>query len=97
MSGTDNDIVAHNWGMSPKYKPIKQKSLSFPHEIKLATKEEVELLLEAKFIKPIQQLTWLANIVPVAMENTIRCCVDYRDLNILVVYACVFWMFSITH
>ena len=34
------------------------------------------------FIKPIQHLKWLSNIVPVKKKNgQIRCCVDCRNLN----------------
>ena len=49
-------------------------------EVKI--KEEVEKLLVATFIKPIQHPTWQSNIVPVKKKNgQIRACVDYRDVN----------------
>ena len=39
-------------------------------------------MLVAGFIKPIQHLRWLSNIVPVKKKNgQIRCCVDFRNLN----------------
>ena len=39
-------------------------------------------MLVAGFIKPIQHLHWLSNIVPVKKKNgQIRCCVDFRNLN----------------
>ena len=54
----------------------------FSCEIEAQIKKEIEKLLKAKFIKPIQHPSWLANIVPVKKKNgQIRCCVDFRDLN----------------
>ena len=45
-------------------------------------KAEIEKLLRAGFIKPIEHPTWLANVVPVRKKNgQIRVCVDFRDLN----------------
>ena len=39
-------------------------------------------LKEVNFIREVQYLTWLANIVPVKKKNgQIRICVDFRDLN----------------
>ena len=39
-------------------------------------------MLVASFIKPIQHLRWLSNIIPVKKKNwQIRCCVDFRNLN----------------
>ena len=42
----------------------------------------MQKLLTVGFIKPIQHLRWLSNIVPVKKKNgQIRCCVDFRNLN----------------
>lgn len=47
-----------------------------------SVKQEIQKLLDVGFIKPIQHLTWLANILPVKKKNgQIRCCIDFRDLN----------------
>ena len=44
--------------------------------------KEVQKLLDIGFIKPIQHLRWLSNIVPMKKKNEqIRCCVDFRNLN----------------
>lgn len=48
---------------------MRQRSCEFPRATALAIKEEVERLLKAKFIKPIQHPTWFANIVPVTKKN----------------------------
>jgi hypothetical protein len=46
-------------------------------------KEEIERLLQAKFIQPCRYREWVSNIVPVEKKNTgkIRLCVDFRNLN----------------
>ena len=51
-------------------------------EIEIQVKQEVEKLLKAGFIRLSKHPQWLFDIVPVQKKNgTIRCCVDYRDLN----------------
>jgi hypothetical protein len=48
-----------------------------------ATKAEVHLLLEAKFIEPIAYPTWLANVIMVQKKNgKWRMCIDFTNLNI---------------
>ena len=50
--------------------------------MEVQVKAEIEKLLRADFIKPIEHPTWLANIMPVRKKNgQIRVCVDFRDLN----------------
>ena len=61
---------------------MKQLRNYFHPTVEAKIKEEVEKLLAAGFIKPIQHPTWLSNIVPVKKKNgQIRACVDYRDVN----------------
>jgi hypothetical protein len=46
-------------------------------------KEEVDRLLEARFIQPCRYADWVSNILLVEKKNTgkIRICVDFRNLN----------------
>jgi hypothetical protein len=46
-------------------------------------KEEIDKLLQAKFIQPCRYAEWVSNTVPVEKHNTgkIRVCVDFRNLN----------------
>jgi hypothetical protein len=46
-------------------------------------KEEVNRLLDAKFISPCRYADWISNIVPVEKKGTKKLCVciDFRDLN----------------
>jgi hypothetical protein len=46
-------------------------------------KEEINRLLDAKFIRPCRYADWISNIVPVEKKGTkkLRICIDFRDLN----------------
>jgi hypothetical protein len=46
-------------------------------------KEEINRLLDAKFIRPCRYADWISNIVPIEKKGTkkLRVCIDFRDLN----------------
>jgi hypothetical protein len=46
-------------------------------------KEEINRLLDAKFIRPCRYADWISTIVPVEIKGTKKLCVciDFRDLN----------------
>jgi hypothetical protein len=46
-------------------------------------KEEINRLLDAKFIRPCRYADWISNIVPVEKKGTkkLHVCIDFRDLN----------------
>jgi hypothetical protein len=46
-------------------------------------KEEINRLLDAKFIRPCRYADWISNIVPVGKKGTkkLRVCIDFRDRN----------------
>jgi hypothetical protein len=46
-------------------------------------KEEVDLLMQARFIQPCRYADWVSNIIPVEKKNTrkIQICVDFKNLN----------------
>jgi hypothetical protein len=46
-------------------------------------KEEINRLLDAKFIRPCRYADWISNIVPVENKGRkkLRVCIDFRDLN----------------
>ena len=45
-------------------------------------KEEVTKQLKARFIKPVHQTKWIANVVPVPKKyEKVRMCMNFRDLN----------------
>ena len=50
--------------------------------IALIVKEELQKLLDAKFIQPIDYSEWISNMVPIKKPNGKICiCTDFRDLN----------------
>ncbi|GLJ23982.1 hypothetical protein SUGI_0456270 [Cryptomeria japonica] len=82
MPGIDPKIVTHNIVLVPDAKPVKQKIRKMNPKIALLVKAEIEKLLEAGFIRPIDYSPWISNIVAVAKpDNKIRMCTDFRDLN----------------
>ena len=79
MPGLD---FAHTLNVDPEVKLMAQPARIFHTEIEGQIVKEVQKLLAAGFIKPIQDPRWLSNIVPVKKKNgQIRCCVDFRNLN----------------
>ena len=82
MPGLDLGLVAHTLNVDPEAKPVAQPARIFHTEIEGQIVKEVQKLLAAGFIKPIQHPRWLSNIVPVKKKNgQIRCCVDFKNLN----------------
>ena len=68
--------------MDPDAKSVAQPARIFHIEIEGQIVKEVQKLLAAGFIKPIQHPRWLSNMVSVKKKNgQIRCCVDFRNLN----------------
>ena len=81
MPRLDPGLIAHTLNADPHAKPVTQPA-RIHTEIKGQIVKEVQKLLAARFIKPIQHPRWLSNIVPVKKKNgQIRCCVDFKNLN----------------
>ena len=82
MSRLNPGLVTHTQNVDPEAKPVAQPARIFQTKIEWQIVREVQKLLVAGFIKPIQHLRWLSNIVPVKKKNgQIKCCVDFRNLN----------------
>ena len=82
MPRLDPGLVVHTLNVDLEAKLVGQLARIFHTEIEGQIVKEVQKLLAARFIKPIQHPCWLSNIVPVKKKNRqIRCCVDFRNLN----------------
>jgi len=82
MSRLDPSIVVHYLTIDPKAKPVKQKLRKMHPQIALLVKVEIQKLLDAKFIKPIDYPEWVSNIVPMVKPNGGICmCSNFKDLN----------------
>jgi hypothetical protein len=82
MLGLDRELVEHRLPIKRGFQPYKQPPKNFSQTVISRVKEEINRLLQAKFIRPCRYAEWVSNIVPVE-KNTgkIRVCVDFRNLN----------------
>ena len=69
MLELDPELVMHTLNVDPKAKPVAQPAKVFHTEIEEQIVREVQKLLAAGFIKPIQHPRWLSNIVLVKKKN----------------------------
>ena len=75
-------MITHRLNVNPSFKPVKQKRRSFALERQKVINEEVGKLLQAKEIREVEYLKWLANVVLVKKANgTWRICIDFIDIN----------------
>ena len=80
--GVDPRITSHSLNINPRMKPVIQKKRKFAYERQKVIVEEIKKLLDARFIREVTHLEWVANIVLVKKANgKYRICVDYTDLN----------------
>jgi hypothetical protein len=82
LQGVSRDLAQHNLNVAKGAKPRKQKLRKLSAERAVATKAEVQRLLDTGVIRPVQYPEWLANVVMVRKKNGKRqMCVDFTDLN----------------
>jgi hypothetical protein len=83
MPGLSRELIEYRLPIKAGFRPYKQGAQNFKPEIVGRVKEEVDRLLQAKFIQPCRHTDWVSNIVPVEKKNTgkIWICVDFRNLN----------------
>ena len=82
MLGIDLEIAQHHIDTHAHMVPVKKKLRCIRTEWHLKIKKKVTEQLKVGFIKPIHQVKWIANVVPVPKKDgKVRMCVDFRDLN----------------
>lgn len=75
-------IGVHKIWLIPGTIPIQAQRYRMNPNYAEKVKEEIQRLLDAKFIQPVNRFTWLSPIVIVPKKNgKLRVCVDYRRLN----------------
>ena len=78
----DLEFIVHRLNVDPLFPPKKKKPRRSAKEHVEAIKQEVKQLKEARAIKEVFFLEWLANTVVVKKKNgKWRLCVDFTDLN----------------
>jgi hypothetical protein len=63
MPGIFREVIEHKLGIDPAFKPIKQKERRYTPERHKTIRVEVNKLLEAEFIRPVDYPSWVANPV----------------------------------
>ncbi|XP_074374330.1 uncharacterized protein LOC141714711 [Apium graveolens] len=82
MPGIPETIAQHSLHISRGTRPVRQKQRIFSAEKRAAIDQEVDRLLNAGFIEPVQFPTWISNVVLVKKSNgKWRMCIDYSDVN----------------
>ena len=82
MPSIPTNIIQHRLNVDPEKKPVQQRRKVFVPKQNKAVMDEVNKLLTANFIREVNYLEWLANIVIVKKANEKwRMCVDFMDLN----------------
>jgi hypothetical protein len=82
MPGIDPSIIVHQLNVDPSCRPVKQRRRTFAPERNQAITNEVQKLLKVGFIREVDYLEWLENVVLVKKANgKWRMCVDFTDLN----------------
>ncbi|XP_074374486.1 uncharacterized protein LOC141714889 [Apium graveolens] len=82
MSGIPETIARQSLHISKDTRPVRQKQRIFSAEKRAAIDQEIDRLLDAGFIEPVQFPTWISNVVLVKKSNgKWRMCIDYSDVN----------------
>ena len=83
MPGLSRELVEHRLPIKSGFRPYKQPARRFNPIIYDRVKEEINRLLDAKFIRPCRYADWVSNIVPVEKKDSgrLRVCIDFRNLN----------------
>ena len=83
MLGLDPDLIMHHLSIAPRIKLVKQKLHKIHPHVALLVKSKLEKLLKAGFIRAIDYVEWISNIVLVSKhDKSIRVCTDFTDLNL---------------
>jgi hypothetical protein len=83
MPGIPRELAEHDLKIFPSAKPIKQSMRRYNPEKAQAMGEEINHLLEAKFIREIMEAMWLSPPVMVEKKDTkvYRMCINFTALN----------------
>ena len=78
----DMKIIQHIIPLKEDAKPFQQKLWKMHPSLQSLVKKELNKLLAAKIIFPVQHTTWVENLVPVRKKlGDIRICIYFRNLD----------------
>ncbi|CAA0839601.1 Unknown protein, partial [Striga hermonthica] len=82
MKGIDPQKACHRLNLDKTIKPVIQKHRKFGPDRQKALEEEVNKLIDNKFVKEAKYPTWISNPVLVKKATGLwRLCIDFSDLN----------------
>jgi hypothetical protein len=70
MPGLSRELVEHRLPIKASFRPFKQGARNIKPDVVERLKEEVDQLMQARFIQPCRYADWVSNIVPVERKNT---------------------------
>ena len=82
LKGIPREVVKHRISLISCARPIRQKEREMNLQLQLLVRAELERLLKAVFIKPVEITDWVSSMVLVKKKNgKLWVCVNYRKLN----------------
>jgi hypothetical protein len=82
LIGVHRSIIEHALNTDPKVKAKLQRQRPMSADRVKSTEAEVQKLLDARIIREVQYLVWVANVVMVLKKNGNLCmCIDFTELN----------------
>ena len=86
LKGVDPTICQHTIPMKDTAKPSQQRPYTYNDNFAMKIKEEIDKLLEAKFIYEIEHIEWVSPIVVVPKKNDkLRVCVNLKKVNAMTI------------
>ncbi len=82
LKGIPSNIIQHRIELEPRVPPIHQARYRLNLNYVAIVKQDINKLLVASFIKPVEEATWLSLIVVVPKKNgKLKICVDFKKFN----------------
>ena len=82
MKGVPLEVVQHTIPIWDDAKPMQQRPCDMNPKYETIVKEEIDKLLDARFIYEIKHTEWVSPIVIVTKKNgKIRVCLDLKKVN----------------
>jgi putative transposase len=83
MPSIPRELAKHELKIFPNTEPVKQPMRCYSRPKTKSMGEDINRLLEAKFIKELKEATWLSPPVMVKKKDTkvYRMCIDFKALN----------------